>query len=168
MDEVYAGRYRWQQGRWQVRQAPALMGMATLAEDWAGDTAQVLAGSALAAMNWDGTNPLSNADDLYSAVDSDLDGLTSLSILLNLFRRFGLDPFCRYAVFDEEYGLRPEVIREMKDKKIDLVITLDCGIRDVSEIALAGELGMDVIVCDHHEQGENLPDAIVQRLPWAE
>ena len=49
MDEVYAGRYRWQQGRWQVRQAPALMSLAVLGEAWAGDTAQVLAGSALTA-----------------------------------------------------------------------------------------------------------------------
>ncbi len=93
--------------------------------------------------------------------DSDLDGLTSLTILLNLFRRLGIEPYCRYAVFDEEYGLRPEVIREMKEKKIDLIITLDCGIRDVSEVALARSLGMDVIVCDHHEQGESLPDAVI-------
>ncbi|HSQ70837.1 MAG TPA: tRNA (adenosine(37)-N6)-threonylcarbamoyltransferase complex dimerization subunit type 1 TsaB [Rubrivivax sp.] len=49
MDEVYAGRYRWQEGRWQVLQAPALMSLAALAEAWAGETAQVLAGSALAA-----------------------------------------------------------------------------------------------------------------------
>jgi len=49
MDEVYAGRYRWQQGRWQVRQAPALMSLAALAEAWADEAAQVLAGSALAA-----------------------------------------------------------------------------------------------------------------------
>ena len=93
--------------------------------------------------------------------DSDLDGLTSLVIVLNLFRKLGLDSYCRYAVFDEEYGLRPDVIREMHDKKINLLITLDCGIRDVNEIALARSLGIDVIVCDHHEQGEKLPDAII-------
>jgi len=49
MDEVYAGRYRWHQGRWQVRQAPALMSLAALAEAWADEGTQVLAGSALAA-----------------------------------------------------------------------------------------------------------------------
>ena len=49
MDEVYAGRYRWQGGRWQVVQAPALVSLPGLAEAWAGETRQLLAGSALAA-----------------------------------------------------------------------------------------------------------------------
>ncbi|CAD5374183.1 putative Inactive homolog of metal-dependent proteases, molecular chaperone [Rubrivivax sp. A210] len=49
MDEVYAGRYRWQGGVWQVMQEPALLSLAALAEAWAGSSVDVLAGSALAA-----------------------------------------------------------------------------------------------------------------------
>ena len=49
MDEVYAGRYRWQAGRWRVLQAPALYSLPALAEAWSGKTRQALAGSALAA-----------------------------------------------------------------------------------------------------------------------
>jgi tRNA threonylcarbamoyladenosine biosynthesis protein TsaB len=49
MDEVYAGRYRWQDGHWQVLQAPALFSLPALAEAWAGAPRQALAGSALAA-----------------------------------------------------------------------------------------------------------------------
>jgi tRNA threonylcarbamoyladenosine biosynthesis protein TsaB len=49
MDEVYAGRYRWQDGHWQVLQAPALYSLPALAEAWAGTARQAVAGSALAA-----------------------------------------------------------------------------------------------------------------------
>ncbi len=49
MDEVYAGRYRWQAGRWRVLQAPALYSLPALAEAWSGEVRQALAGSALAA-----------------------------------------------------------------------------------------------------------------------
>jgi tRNA threonylcarbamoyladenosine biosynthesis protein TsaB len=49
MDEAYAGRYRWQAGRWQVLQAPSLYSLAALSEAWAGLAAQAVAGSALAA-----------------------------------------------------------------------------------------------------------------------
>jgi len=93
--------------------------------------------------------------------DSDVDGLTSLTILVNLLERIGLKIFYRFAVDDEEYGLRKEVIEEMRENSIDLIITLDCGIRDIDEINYAKELGIDVIVCDHHEQKSELPSAII-------
>lgn len=93
--------------------------------------------------------------------DSDLDGLTSLTILIKLLERLGVEPYFRFAVDDEDYGLRKEVIEEMFENNIDLLITLDCGIRDIEEIEYARKLSIDVIVCDHHEQGKILPDAII-------
>ncbi len=93
--------------------------------------------------------------------DSDVDGLTSLTIIINLFERMGIKPYYRFAVDDEEYGLRKEIIEEMHNHQITLMITLDCGIRDIEEIKYAGELGIDVIVCDHHEQKNELPSAII-------
>jgi single-stranded-DNA-specific exonuclease len=92
--------------------------------------------------------------------DSDVDGLTSLTILINLLERIGISPYYRFAVDDEEYGLRKEVIQEMHSQQINLLITVDCGIRD-KEIKYAGDLGIDVIVCDHHEQKIELPSAII-------
>ncbi len=93
--------------------------------------------------------------------DSDVDGLTSLTIIINLLERIGIKPYYRFAVDDEEYGLRKEIIDEMRDNRIDLLITLDCGIRDIDEIKYANGLGIDVIVCDHHEQKNELPPAII-------
>ena len=93
--------------------------------------------------------------------DSDVDGLTSLTIFMNLFERIGIKPYYRYAVDDEDYGLRNEIIDEMHNRQINLLITLDCGIRDIDEIKYAKESGIDVIVCDHHEQKNELPQAII-------
>jgi single-stranded-DNA-specific exonuclease len=93
--------------------------------------------------------------------DSDIDGLTSLAVLLNLFERLHVDMYYRYPVDNEDYGLTEEVVREMKEEGLDLLITLDSGIRDISEIDYAGQAGIDVIVCDHHEPGDEIPDAII-------
>ena len=99
---------------------------------------------------------LANNEKIGIFADSDLDGLTSLTILLKLLERIGSVTYYRFAVDDEEYGLRNEIIDEMRD-----LITLDAGIRDVKEIEYANKLGIDVIVCDHHEQGNDIPKAII-------
>ena len=67
----------------------------------------------------------------------------------------------------EGYGLNPNSVRLLKERGTNLIITVDCGIANVEEIALARELGLDVIVVDHHQFGEILPDAILihPRLP---
>ncbi len=96
---------------------------------------------------------------IYS--DSDIDGLTSLAVLLNLFDRLNIDIYYRYPVGDEDYGLTGEVVREMEGEGIDLLITLDSGIRDVDEIDYARRAGIDVIVCDHHEPADRIPSAII-------
>lgn len=93
--------------------------------------------------------------------DSDLDGLTSLAITSRFLSSASLEIIHRYPVGDETYGLTSEVIDAFSLSGVNLVITLDCGIRDVAEIARARSLGMDCIVCDHHEPGETLPDAII-------
>jgi single-stranded-DNA-specific exonuclease len=61
----------------------------------------------------------------------------------------------------EGYGLNLESIELIKERGCDLLITVDCGIANVDEIRRARELGMDVIVVDHHQFGEELPDAIL-------
>ncbi|MDY6933511.1 MAG: single-stranded-DNA-specific exonuclease RecJ [Spirochaetota bacterium] len=93
--------------------------------------------------------------------DSDLDGLTSLTIMLNLLQRIGIQSCYRYPIEDEDYGLSIEAIDEFYEKGVELIITLDSGIRDVKEIEYAKQLNIDVIICDHHEPGNVTPDAII-------
>ncbi|OHD63217.1 MAG: single-stranded-DNA-specific exonuclease RecJ [Spirochaetes bacterium RBG_13_51_14] len=93
--------------------------------------------------------------------DSDLDGITSLAVLHYLFARMKIDPFIRYLRDDENYGMTREIIDEFARGGVTLLITVDAGIRDVTEVAHARSLGIDVIVTDHHEQDSELPDAII-------
>ncbi|MBN2571213.1 MAG: DHH family phosphoesterase, partial [Ignavibacteriales bacterium] len=60
---------------------------------------------------------------------------------------------------NEGYGISTMSIHELKDKGISLLISVDCGITAVTEINLAKELGIDTIICDHHQPKEVLPDA---------
>ncbi len=93
--------------------------------------------------------------------DSDIDGLTSLAILHKLFHRFGIEIFYRYPVDDESYGLTNTIIDDFIRNDVDVIITVDSGIRDVNEIEYARKNGIDVIISDHHEQDIILPDAII-------
>jgi len=67
----------------------------------------------------------------------------------------------------EGYGLNPTSIRTLHDRGTNLIITVDCGIANVEEIALAKRFGIDTIVVDHHQFGDELPDGILihPRLP---
>jgi single-stranded-DNA-specific exonuclease len=66
---------------------------------------------------------------------------------------------------DEGYGVNEEAVRQAHAEGVGLLITVDCGSTAVSEVALARELGMEVVVTDHHRPDERLPDAPVLN-PW--
>ncbi|HDP81205.1 MAG TPA: single-stranded-DNA-specific exonuclease RecJ, partial [Spirochaetes bacterium] len=101
-------------------------------------------------------------DKIGVFADSDIDGLSSYTVLWTLLKGMGCPhPFLRYTRDDEDYGLSCAIIDEFAQKGVGLLITLDTGIRDTDEIKKAREKGMDVIVVDHHEPGEGLPDAII-------
>ena len=92
--------------------------------------------------------------------DKDADGITATVLMVEALRGVGLETEWRVPLGDEDYGINPRVLREKAAEDFTLVITVDCGISDFDEIALAGELGMDVLVFDHHMPREgNLPDA---------
>ncbi len=93
--------------------------------------------------------------------DSDLDGLTSLALLDRLLKKCHLTVYHRYPVNGETYGLTEDIIDDFISEKVELLITVDSGIRDIKEIEYAVTNNIDVIVTDHHEQDEKLPDAIV-------
>ncbi|NQU06009.1 MAG: single-stranded-DNA-specific exonuclease RecJ, partial [Calditrichaeota bacterium] len=93
--------------------------------------------------------------------DYDVDGITSVS-LLYLF----LKDLCGQVSFyipdraTEGYGISTAGIEEARKKGASLIITVDCGITSVNEVKFAAKYGIDVIVSDHHEPGEILPDAV--------
>jgi len=90
--------------------------------------------------------------------DFDVDGLTSTHVLGRFLSSLGLE--CTYYVPNrlvEGYGLSPKGISKRHAEGATLLITVDCGISSVEEVAYATNLGMDVIVCDHHEPEPVLP-----------
>ena len=101
--------------------------------------------------------------------DYDADGMTSTAILLRALRllRAQVDFYIPNRV-DEGYGVNCAALRKIAERGSKLVITVDCGITSVAEAELARELGLQLIITDHHAMGENLPaaDAIVHpQLP---
>jgi single-stranded-DNA-specific exonuclease len=96
--------------------------------------------------------------------DYDVDGITATVLLKEFFRGRGLN-IDHYIPdrLQEGYGLNPEGIRELADRGVRTLITVDSGISNVHEVRLAAELGMRVIITDHHLPGDELPaaDAIV-------
>lgn len=92
--------------------------------------------------------------------DYDVDGITSVAILLLFFSALGVT--ARHYIPDrikEGYSLNPDAVRYIHAQGADLIITVDSGISNHDEIRLAKELGMEVIVSDHHEVGDTLPPA---------
>ncbi|MHC4770189.1 MAG: single-stranded-DNA-specific exonuclease RecJ [Planctomycetota bacterium] len=92
--------------------------------------------------------------------DYDVDGITSTSILWHLLKMLGaqIDYYIPHRV-DEGYGLNADAVRQLADNGTELMITVDCGITGTEEVKLAHELGIEVIITDHHEPAEHLPEA---------
>ena len=92
--------------------------------------------------------------------DYDCDGVGATAILTLACKEHGITLNHYIPTRAKEgYGLNRDAIRFISEKfSPDLMITVDCGINSVEEVALAKEIGMDVIVTDHHQPGEILPD----------
>ena len=93
--------------------------------------------------------------------DYDVDGITSITTLKSFLEERGLN--VEYYIphrLDEGYGLNKEAVKKIADRNTELMITVDCGITGYEEVEYAKSLGIDVIVTDHHEPSEILPEAI--------
>jgi single-stranded-DNA-specific exonuclease len=91
--------------------------------------------------------------------DFDVDGVCSTTILVKTLRGLGAD--CDWLIPDrmaDGYGLSEGNVRKLAERGTALILTADCGITAVAEVELAKELGMEVVVTDHHQAGEELPD----------
>ena len=93
--------------------------------------------------------------------DYDVDGTTGASVLVSFLREIGAKPF--YHVphrIEEGYGLNVVGLKALKDRGAGLVITVDCGISNAKEVAVANGFGLDLVVVDHHQPPEVLPAAV--------
>ena len=93
--------------------------------------------------------------------DRDVDGVTAAAIMVRSLKKLGFrNVDCRLPTGDEPYGLTYDIVKEILEKGCTLVITVDCGISSIGEIAALEKNGVDVIVLDHHIAGDELPPAL--------
>lgn len=104
---------------------------------------------------------INNKEKILIYGDYDVDGITSTTVLKKYLmdRGISVDTYIPNRLH-EGYGLNKKAIDTIKERNIDLIITVDCGISAIEEVNYAINLGMDVIVTDHHEVGEKLPNAL--------
>jgi single-stranded-DNA-specific exonuclease len=92
--------------------------------------------------------------------DYDADGVTATALLTKVLER--LDGRVEIHIpnrFRDGYGLKKSVIKDLREQGASLIITVDCGIRAIQVATFAKEIGLDLIVTDHHDPGEVLPEA---------
>ena len=103
---------------------------------------------------------LENNEKIVIYGDYDVDGVTSVSILYLYLKAKGGDVgYYIPSRTGEGYGINPSAIESLAEKQTNLLITVDTGITAVSETKYAKELGLDVLITDHHECQNELPDA---------
>lgn len=93
--------------------------------------------------------------------DYDVDGITATSVLTKFLKdcNFEVDHYIPNRL-SEGYGLNEDAIKWIAKEEYTLIITVDCGITGCDEVKLANSLGIDVVITDHHEPAEELPNAI--------
>ena len=93
--------------------------------------------------------------------DYDVDGITATCLLTHFLRKCGADVVSYIpGRLEEGYGLNPIAIRQLHSEGVNLIVTVDCGITALEEAQLCKNLGIDLVITDHHECKESLPDAI--------
>lgn len=92
--------------------------------------------------------------------DYDVDGITATCLLTDFLRRHGADVVSYIpGRLEEGYGLNPIAIHQLHAEGVKLIVTVDCGITAVSEAELCKQLGIDLVITDHHECKQTLPAA---------
>ena len=101
--------------------------------------------------------------------DYDVDGITSIAVLKSFLLEQGMNvDHYLPSRLEEGYGLNNDAIKKIYEQGTKLLITVDCGISAFNEIEYANELGIEVIVTDHHECPEKLPNALAVLDPKRE
>lgn len=97
---------------------------------------------------------------IYS--DYDCDGIPGAVVLTDLLQGVGHENYTTYIPHRhyEGFGLSVSAVEKLAEEKVSLIVTIDCGTTDVAAVEKASELGVDVIITDHHQPGEQLPPAV--------
>lgn len=105
---------------------------------------------------------LNNQEKIVIYGDYDIDGLTATALMYDAMTAFGYKNVTTFIPnrFVEGYGLNLDAIERIAEGGVSLIITVDCGSRSQKEIEYANEIGLDIIVTDHHEALEIQPPAI--------
>ena len=91
--------------------------------------------------------------------DRDVDGITATALVTGFLESIGIDVRAKVPEGDEPYGLSIQAVEEFAADYGTLIITVDCGISSTAEIKRAKELGVDVVITDHHNPQEEMPEA---------
>ena len=103
---------------------------------------------------------LSRGEKIAVFGDYDVDGITSTCLLTDFLRRRGADAVSYIpGRLEEGYGLNPIAIEQLHGEGVKLIITVDCGITAVKEARMCKDLGIDLVITDHHECKDTLPEA---------
>ena len=92
--------------------------------------------------------------------DYDADGVCATALMLQTLRRLGGAVIPHIPHRDEGYGLNEAALRDLARQGVRLVVTVDCGIRSLAEVAAGNAAGLDIIISDHHSVGAALPAAL--------
>ncbi|HSN66135.1 MAG TPA: DHH family phosphoesterase, partial [Fusibacter sp.] len=104
---------------------------------------------------------IDQGESIWMYGDYDVDGITSIAILMKYFEHVGLNTqFYIPDRQDEGYGISESGLDAIKASGGNLVITVDCGITAISQAQYAKSIGLDLIITDHHEFHGDLPEAI--------
>ena len=104
---------------------------------------------------------IENKEKIIIYGDYDVDGITSVTVLKSFLEERGIHP-AEYIPnrLDEGYGLNKKAVEQIAKENYTLMITVDCGISAIEEVEYASKLGIETIITDHHEPGNELPKAI--------
>jgi len=110
---------------------------------------------------------LANREPIAVYGDYDVDGVTATALLVQALRALGGQRVCEYIPnrFEEGYGLNNEALTALANDGVKLVITVDCGVRSPDEARHARDLGLDLVISDHHEPSGSLPEALAVLNP---
>ena len=104
---------------------------------------------------------IENEEKIVIYGDYDVDGVCATATLFSYLENAGANVFYKLPNRETEgYGLNAKVLQSLKNKGVDLVITVDNGISAINEVALANEIGLDVVITDHHLPKSQIPAAL--------
>lgn len=111
---------------------------------------------------------IKNNEKIGIFMDYDADGIPGGAIIYKALTKFTKNVFTHVPLREDGYGLNISAIDNFKNNGVSLLITVDCGIKNIKEVAHAKKSGIDIIITDHHTLGDDLPEADVIIHPLIE